>query len=128
MFRWGVDQQLLQHWKGEVKDATRGSPQTLQSMEIDPPSDRRDLNKVVVRIYALVFREEPPITDPSSSGGNASRIVRQTHITQVLLTRHATDMLRPAIYLGWQDTSRPASVDVGIGARMTTYTTRLLNL
>ena len=123
MFKWGVDQQLFGHWNGDPKDTTRGAPQALQSSQIDLPSHRRDLAKVVARIYDLVFREELPITDPSPS-----ETVRQTHISQVLLARHATEMLRPGIYLGWQDTSRPASVDAGVAAQMTTYTTRLLNL
>ncbi len=126
MFKWGVDQQLLQHWKGELKDTTRGPPQAPQPTEIDSPSNRGDLDKVVVRIYGLVFREEPSITDPSPSGAN--KTVRQTHISQVLLTRHATDMLRPAIYLGWQDASRPTSVDASVAAQIMTHTTRLLNL
>ncbi|KAF8309698.1 uncharacterized protein EI90DRAFT_3052630 [Cantharellus anzutake] len=132
VFKWGVEQQLVQLWKSEPRDPASGSPPSAQQpMEIDPTNHRVDLNKAATRIYELVFRNKAPIkAEPSLANGvgHQSNSLRQTHITQVLLTRHATDMLRPAIYLGWHDGTQTATVDSGVAVQMTTYTRRLLNM
>ncbi|KAJ4478038.1 hypothetical protein J3R30DRAFT_3290326 [Lentinula aciculospora] len=96
-FRWGVDP-LLSHvissWPSTSSSAIRGA----KIIDLtSTPDDFHHLADLVSRQLCLIF--------PQNIYGNASN----TLITEVILQRHVSDILKPAISLGWL----PKSLVVG---------------
>ncbi|KAJ3986901.1 hypothetical protein F5890DRAFT_1636144 [Lentinula detonsa] len=88
-FRWGVDP-LLAHvvssWPSTSSSAIPGA----KIIDLtSTPDDYHHLTDLVSRQLSLVF--------PQGIHGSMS----QTLITEILLQRHVSDILRPAISLGW---------------------------
>lgn len=86
IFRWGAEP-LLAHV--QVVWPAKGRTQTQLVDASDAPRSYERLTNMTRRLLSLLF--------PRGTHGTLS----QTHITSTLLHRHVTDILRPAIALGW---------------------------
>lgn len=110
LFKWGVERHLAHlyfYWSSGVTQPVGKTlrpishPNHSRLVEAPGKSSERELSRllnIMSRILALVFARKFEVADPSSSHASD---VRQTHITKVLLTRHAAPILQACILLGW---------------------------
>ena len=66
-----------------------------QALEAD---DLQDLLTGVSRLWSFVFRPESSPSN-STSPSTSTHAATRTHITQTLVSRHLTDLLRPSLLL-----------------------------
>ncbi|KDQ15352.1 hypothetical protein BOTBODRAFT_624950 [Botryobasidium botryosum FD-172 SS1] len=106
LFRWGVERHLAHlyfYWSSAATQPAGGAPRPSNPRIVEAPGKTPEgalsrLIDFVSRILALIFTRRLELADPSSSHASD---VRQTHVTKVLLTRHATPILQACIFLGW---------------------------
>lgn len=110
VFKWSIEPLF----SASLKSLSSGNSARIQ--EITTSSQQRpigNLSSVIRRIFKLIFRQPPLACLPSTSAqGAAESSVSQTHITQTLITRYATDILRPAVFLAWYDRLQPEALDI----------------
>ena len=102
VFKWSIESEILTLWTA-LKPAPKF--EELPDKPVAPKIE--NLASLMPRVFKMIFRLPPEPSEPSTSAqGAAEWSIAQTHITQTLVTRYATDILRPAVFLGWQERSK----------------------
>ncbi|KAG1754005.1 uncharacterized protein EDB91DRAFT_1101110 [Suillus paluster] len=87
IFRWGTETLYTRLSPLFSSKPTPGTPKIIDLT--NTPTDHATLSEMLLRLMGLLFPRGPKSTPP------------QTLISSTLLSRHAVDLLRPTMALGW---------------------------
>lgn len=87
IFRWGTEPLYTHLSPSFPSKPTASTPKIIDLT--NTPADHATLSELLSRLMSLLFPDGPKSTPP------------QTHISSTLLARHAVDLLRPSMALGW---------------------------
>ncbi|OJA14675.1 hypothetical protein AZE42_02399 [Rhizopogon vesiculosus] len=87
IFRWGTEPLYTRLSPSFRSKSTPSAPKIIDLT--NTPADHATLSELLLRLMGLLFPHGPKSTPP------------QTLISSTLLARHAVDLLRPSLALGW---------------------------
>ncbi|KAG9038544.1 hypothetical protein FRB95_000765 [Tulasnella sp. JGI-2019a] len=108
LFKWGIQREtdrVTEHMRASssvVPPNVKTSIVEIQA-EDDAESDRALLQKLTEQIIGLIFSlETPSVHGP----------VHQSHITQIIVTRHITPLLKACVLLAWASNSSEKALEL----------------